>query len=250
MNCEDVLLLLSGHLDGENTAAEEAALKEHLENCPSCRARLEQLRRNDALLREEPVVPPAALADNVMRSVRASLEPPVPGDNAVLRVPQRRKITRRLVSAAATLAAVFALVFFGLRALPEENDAAAGSLASGCSDGNQMVSVPLLSPTRTEAADRVEEPDALSPYGPVLIVYVPSLEGVDLPESAKRVDSGLTGDAADDKTQSRGTLTYEVSADEWKLLCRSMSGKYRTELRFADDADELRPCYVIFVVGG
>lgn len=249
MHCEDVLLLLSGHLDEENTAAEEAALKEHLENCPSCRARLEQLRRNDALLRE-PVVPPAALADNVMRSVRASLEPPVPGDNAVLRVPQRRKIARRLVSAAATLAAVFALVFFGLRALPEENDAAAGSLANGCGDGKQTASVPLLSPTRTEAADSIDEPDALSPYGPVLIVYVPSLESVELPESAKRIDSGLIGDAADNKTQSHGTLTYEVSADEWKLLCRSMSGKYRTELRFADDADELRPCYVVFVVGG
>ena len=44
MNCEEALVLISGHLDHENTAEEEAQLQRHLEACAACRSLLDTLR--------------------------------------------------------------------------------------------------------------------------------------------------------------------------------------------------------------
>ena len=66
MNCEDALCLISGHIDGQNTAEEEALLQAHLENCASCREILQAYQAVDqgvAALEEEP---PQGLAEAVM----------------------------------------------------------------------------------------------------------------------------------------------------------------------------------------
>lgn len=70
MNCEEYLLLISGHLDGANSELEERCLQEHLQTCPSCRALLAQMEENDALLKRSAAVPPADLTDRIMREVR------------------------------------------------------------------------------------------------------------------------------------------------------------------------------------
>ncbi len=41
MTCEKALELISGHIDGENTPAQEQALQTHLQQCPACRQLLD-----------------------------------------------------------------------------------------------------------------------------------------------------------------------------------------------------------------
>ena len=47
MTCEDALVLLSGHLDGENSEEEEAQLSAHLRQCPACRELLAAFQAAD-----------------------------------------------------------------------------------------------------------------------------------------------------------------------------------------------------------
>lgn len=71
MKCEDALLLISGHIDGENTPQEAQLLQEHLADCEACRAVLEAWTEVDmgiASLTEEA---PADLCEKVMASIGA-----------------------------------------------------------------------------------------------------------------------------------------------------------------------------------
>lgn len=70
MTCEEIWVLISGHLDQENTQAEEAQLREHLEHCPQCCAMMEALEGCDEALRSLEVEPPADLCTNVMETIR------------------------------------------------------------------------------------------------------------------------------------------------------------------------------------
>ena len=71
MRCEDALLLISGHIDGENTQLEEQMLQEHLADCEACRAILQAWEEVDlgiASLTEEA---PADLCQKVIASIGA-----------------------------------------------------------------------------------------------------------------------------------------------------------------------------------
>lgn len=105
MNCEEYTDLISGHLDGQNSQAEEQALQAHLEACPHCRALLNDLEQTDRLLAEVPA-PPANLTAEIMKKVRAKKH--------------RKKPLYRYFLPAATLAtaAVLALAVFGAMNLP------------------------------------------------------------------------------------------------------------------------------------
>ncbi|MBQ3216712.1 MAG: zf-HC2 domain-containing protein [Oscillospiraceae bacterium] len=71
MHCDDIYLtLLSGHIDGTNSEAEEAELQEHLTSCSHCRELLESMEQAEALLAECKAVPPADLSDRIMCAVR------------------------------------------------------------------------------------------------------------------------------------------------------------------------------------
>ena len=75
MNCEEVLVLISGYLDDRNTEEEMTQLRAHLEQCPACRQFLEafqEIDRGTAALEAEP---PADFKDMVMASVRAEAKP-------------------------------------------------------------------------------------------------------------------------------------------------------------------------------
>lgn len=70
MTCEEALVLISGHIDAENTPEEEAQLRAHLECCPSCRdvlAAFEEIEAGVTGLEEEP---PAGLREAVMAEIR------------------------------------------------------------------------------------------------------------------------------------------------------------------------------------
>ena len=68
---EKMLLLLSGHLDGCNTAEEEALLQAHLAECPDCRRILTEYEKIDAGIAGLTQAPPANFTANVMRAVQA-----------------------------------------------------------------------------------------------------------------------------------------------------------------------------------
>ena len=107
MKCEDALLLISGHIDHENTAEEEAQLQLHLDNCEACRAILQAFEEMDGglvLLEEEP---PADLHRNVMNMIREERAAP-------------KKRNRRWFGIA--VAAAFAVVI-GASALPKPTPA-------------------------------------------------------------------------------------------------------------------------------
>ena len=70
MTCEEAWILINGHLDHENTQAEEAQLREHLEHCTPCRALLEAMEGCDEALRSLEAEPPADLGANVMEAIR------------------------------------------------------------------------------------------------------------------------------------------------------------------------------------
>lgn len=70
MTCEDALVLLSGHLDGENSEEEEARLSAHLLQCPQCRELLEAFQAADQGILSLTEEPPQALREEILDAVR------------------------------------------------------------------------------------------------------------------------------------------------------------------------------------
>lgn len=76
MNCENALELISASLDGELTAAEEAQLREHLAQCPACRAlqaELAGLQVNTQAALE--ANPPPELKANILKNLPPQKKP-------------------------------------------------------------------------------------------------------------------------------------------------------------------------------
>ena len=111
MNCEDALLLISGHMDGENTPEEEAQLQAHLSGCAQCRevlAAYTEMDRGIAALTEEA---PAGLCASVM--------------SAIGQETAAKKRSRRLWPVAVSAAAVALIIgISGLPALRPAQEAA------------------------------------------------------------------------------------------------------------------------------
>lgn len=71
MECSDALILISGHIDNQNTPQEEAALQAHLTVCPDCRRVLEAYESINSGVSELRVPAPEALSGAVMSRIRA-----------------------------------------------------------------------------------------------------------------------------------------------------------------------------------
>lgn len=78
MNCSETHKLLHGYLDNELELGSALALQEHLRDCSVCTAEVERLRvLRDALRDRLPRhAPPASLARDVHRALRAAARPP------------------------------------------------------------------------------------------------------------------------------------------------------------------------------
>ena len=78
MNCEQMSLLLSAWLDGELSVREEEQMRAHLEQCPDCRALMEQLQTLHASFSDLEEIPaPDGFADRVMDRVARESKPRV-----------------------------------------------------------------------------------------------------------------------------------------------------------------------------
>lgn len=114
MKCNQILPLLSGHLDGANSEIEERRLQQHLKTCRHCRELLTQMEENDALLASQEAQPPADLTNRIMSQVRKEEKKPRFGK-------------RFIVSTAATglaAAALLAFVVWSNVSLPKSSDSA------------------------------------------------------------------------------------------------------------------------------
>lgn len=114
MKCNQVLPLLSGHLDGANSEIEERRLQQHLKTCRHCRELLARLEENDALLASQEAQPPVDLAARIMSQIR--------------REEKKSRFGKRfLISTAATglaAAALLAFVVWGNVSLPKTDGSA------------------------------------------------------------------------------------------------------------------------------
>ena len=78
MTCDTVRPLLDGYLDNELPASEVAAVRAHLDECATCRQRLDALRATGVALRQHA---PALMAPDLLRNrVSAALRAAQAGD--------------------------------------------------------------------------------------------------------------------------------------------------------------------------
>ncbi len=134
---EEMLILLSGRMDGCNTPEEDARLEAHLAECPDCRRTLADYQKNDAgLAGFEPKLPDD-FTENVMRAVRA--EP------RTFEVKKPRRFTFGIATAAAAVAAVV-LLAIGSGMLPQ-----LGPTSAKMNDTAKK-SVPAAEPAAAEEA--------------------------------------------------------------------------------------------------
>ena len=108
MNCNDYLLLLSGHIDGMNTQQEEKDLRNHLQVCESCRALLDEMTKNDGILRSDQIEVPPGLTGKIMAEVRKTKK-------------SKRPFYISLAASGLAAAAVLAVAFSG-KITPPAND--------------------------------------------------------------------------------------------------------------------------------
>lgn len=71
MSCDKYLDLISARLDGPLSPEDEAQLTAHLNTCPQCRAIADDLAHIHSAMSGAAAVPPAELAQGVMKSIRA-----------------------------------------------------------------------------------------------------------------------------------------------------------------------------------
>lgn len=75
MKCEDALMLISGHIDGENTPEEDWLMQAHLENCGQCRQILQAYLEQDDGIAALTAEPPADLCGKVMEAIAGEKTP-------------------------------------------------------------------------------------------------------------------------------------------------------------------------------
>ena len=117
MLCDAAFELISAHLDGTNTPAEEAALQAHLSECPACQALLETMTALELNTKNLEVPCPPQLKENIMARIETE---------AASRQKPRRPRWLKSAIAFGGIAAVLALVLgTGAVKLPQRSDLAA-----------------------------------------------------------------------------------------------------------------------------
>lgn len=274
MNCEDALCLISGHIDGQNTAEEEALLQAHLESCASCREILQAYQAVDqgvAALEEEP---PQGLAEAVMEQI--------------LQHPSQRSHRRRLFlgsgTAVAAVAAVLALLLFTGR-LPNLNqsrastvhpadDAAAGLQTEGIQEASTEAdasdAVPKASRAQAQPEDAAADPSSGEAAGgsapansgtaqdgaavsPMMVTASPEkadstlrLEVTDNPDApAADTISELAGMPAEDAEAGR-SVQYWTDVQTARKIADSYSTLYLIAVPDAlEEAEDTAPCAIL-----
>lgn len=156
MNCEQALLLISGHLDNGNSPQEEADLQAHLEACPQCRQVLEDFRMADAGLLDGTVEAPAGLCDRVMEQVRRKASP---------KRKQAKWVTMGALAAAAAL--VMGIGYYTLPGGSAAQDGAVFTAADNLARSAAEVLVVAEEEVMTEADMEMPAESESAPLAPI-----------------------------------------------------------------------------------
>ena len=106
MDCDKMLKLIHGKIDGVLDEAESRRLDEHLAGCSECVRLLEQHRRLRAGFRDAVVAPPPELRDRILKALIAESRETREAGRVIL-------LFRRAAVAALVFLAVSAALFFG-----------------------------------------------------------------------------------------------------------------------------------------
>ncbi|MGM9524404.1 MAG: zf-HC2 domain-containing protein [Faecousia sp.] len=205
MSCNEYLPLLSGHLDGTNSEAEESRLQKHLASCKQCRRLLAQLEQTDALLLSAKAEPPADLAARIMSQVRNE--------------PKRKKALHRTVrsvcAAGFAAAALLALVFFGDLKLPSlkpegSADAAYSDAGSGQSaSGDWTEEADFLFRNDEMTAEQAENYSITRDYG----ANAPDTAAAPSIESVTEKGNSLTATESAESLLTLPSLSYDAGGE-------------------------------------
>ena len=276
MDCDFYYSLLSAHIDGENSEAEEAQLQEHLAVCPHCRALLRQWEQTDSLLVQTPA-PPADLTVRILKQL-----------------PKKRRRRRLLYFAApaATLAAaaVLALAVFGAMNLPAYAKNCQFEFASGddaaFSDSDYLLDLtdaPRAYGSETasgkDATDELKANSTMSDNGslaevlsvsPVMVVWYPEAQApfedltpvMELPMDEES-DTALMGmlssllpgssDLAENITDTlcsaaSGITIYLPDYNEMQALLDRCTGQYEVALYYPAGTPESSDSFLLLAV--
>lgn len=174
MTCEKAALLLSARLDGELTESEEAALTDHLAQCPECRAiaaQLEELR--SAMAGMEDISAPADFTRRVMDSLGEQEKP--------------RKVVplfRRPQFKALTGLAACALLCVGLYSTFQHRDIQPATMSTGAQKLAPSVNTQTAEPKKTQVPERRSPAQNTEPQpDPQKIAPKPSVSEVPVPNT-------------------------------------------------------------------
>ena len=196
MHCEEALLLISGHLDNENTETEEARLQEHLQGCESCRQILESFRMADSGLLSLTEEAPRDLTHRVMEAIHSETKP------------QKRK--NPWVTVAASAAAVALVVGIGWFALPKPAEDISEDTVAVHYYTAKVVSTQAATFTSATSADGRTLSQEIGAPVVLLDAYVQELDGLGcefLPDGS-RLFTLQTKTAAQELSQAYGGILY------------------------------------------
>lgn len=200
MTCEEALVLISGHIDQENTPEEEAMLQAHLESCEACRSVMDaflDIEKGISQLEE----PPAELRENVMKTIRAESS-------------ARKKKAVKRWSGIAVAAALVVVIGIGAMGLPGQSSQPADTAAP-------MVARAMPQPAEMTAADV-----------PAALVDMPSVLPQELAEQ-RQADVAVTYDLLPEmevctcETLENGALLYLLESADGAV---NLSRTYGVEL--------------------
>lgn len=214
MTCEEALLLLSGHLDGQNTGEEEAQLQAHLAACEDCRRLLEDLQALDQGVLSLEEEPPADLCESVMAAIR--------------REAPRQKKKRRWVLPATAAAAVLVLL------------AGAGALAAPKTQFTENTA-PMAVRMMTSDADMAEPETAMANDAAGVSLYS-GVEGPTLSAASASTDN--QAQALADERSAAVVLLYTSLPELDGLPCETLEdGSLLYTLSTAGEAEILWEAY-------
>lgn len=146
-SCDEILELISAALDDDLSAEEQAALEEHLSNCPTCSALFTELSGlHSAAAQLEEIPAPAGFAGQVMNRIHADPMQELPDNTVPFSAKKRSRTPWR---GWAATAAVVAVVILGATALNGRNNMA--SKNDNASSGTAPASAETV--TATTSAD-------------------------------------------------------------------------------------------------
>lgn len=205
VNCNEYLPLLSGHLDGANSEAEESRLQKHLASCKQCRSLLAQLEQTDAMLLSAKAEPPADLAARIMSQVRNE--------------PKRKKALHRAVrsvcAAGLAAAALLALVFFGDLKLPSRKPEGSAEAAYSDAESGQGASgdwteeADFLFRNDEMTAEQAENYSITRDYG----ANAPDTVAAPSAESVTEKGNSLTATESSESLLTLPSLSYDASGE-------------------------------------